>query len=75
MDETYKLCTKCGVTDDNRHIDHFIPLSKGGLHALQNLVIACGPCSQKKYDKMPHIFFEQIDLDHTKVYEEDFLDW
>lgn len=65
----------CEISDDNRHIDHYIPLAKDGLHDIQNLVIACAPCNLKKSDKMPHVFFEQIGLDYTKVYEEDFLDW
>jgi len=51
-------CFYCGceVTDDNRHIDHFIPLCKGGLHDIQNLVVACATCNMKKGDKMPEEF-------------------
>ena len=54
-------CFYCGcvVTDDNRHIDHFIPLSKGGLHDLHNLVVACATCNLKKGTKMPEEFITQ----------------
>ena len=51
---------KCAVTDNNRHIDHYIPLSKGGLHDLQNLVIACSACNLRKSAKMPEEFIETL---------------
>lgn len=35
------------------HMDHFIPLSKGGTHTADNVVPACGPCNLKKRDKDP----------------------
>lgn len=31
------------------HVDHIVPLSKGGAHALENLAISCQPCNQRKY--------------------------
>jgi len=57
-------CFYCGcvVTDYNRHIDHFIPISKGGLHDLQNLVVACATCNLKKSDKMPEEFMAEQGL-------------
>lgn len=33
--------------------DHFVPLSKGGEHCVENLVPACRSCNQEKSDKMP----------------------
>lgn len=38
------------------HLDHVIPVSKGGLHALNNLVAACPSCNLKKHTKMPWDF-------------------
>lgn len=35
------------------HEDHKIPLSKGGPHSLENLVIACAVCNHSKHDKLP----------------------
>ena len=55
-DNTECFYCGCDITDVNRHIDHFIPLSKGGLHDLQNLVVACATCNMKKGDKMPEEF-------------------
>lgn len=33
------------------HIDHKIPIAKGGTHSLDNLVLACMPCNQEKHAK------------------------
>jgi 5-methylcytosine-specific restriction endonuclease McrA len=30
------------------HIDHVVPLSAGGRHSLDNLVLACAPCNLSK---------------------------
>ena len=35
-----------------QHVDHVIPLSRGGLHVLANLRPACGPCNHYKGSKM-----------------------
>lgn len=36
-----------------RSIDHFIPLTRGGGHILENLVPACVRCNCSKNNKMP----------------------
>lgn len=47
-----KVCKYCDVECENSfHIDHVIPLSKGGLHELSNLVIACPSCNCSKGNK------------------------
>lgn len=52
-----KTCHYCGVDcEESYHVDHFIPLSRGGAHAVGNLVIACPPCNQRKSSKMPWEF-------------------
>jgi len=42
-------CAYCGGSFD--HIDHVIPLSKGGKHCLSNLRPACKKCNQEKHNK------------------------
>lgn len=45
------ITKKCG-----RHVDHLIPLSKGGLHCAENLVVSCATCNLNKHSKLPHEF-------------------
>ena len=33
---------------DNYHLDHIVPLAKGGEHAMHNLTAACGLCNSRK---------------------------
>lgn len=56
--ETQKgRCWWCGRKLDNKyHIDHRIPLAKGGADKLTNLCIACPDCNHRKYSKMPWEF-------------------
>lgn len=42
-------CAYCGGSFD--HIDHIIPISKGGYHCLSNLRPACKKCNQEKHNK------------------------
>lgn len=42
------------------HLDHYIPLSKGGLNTLDNVVWACQPCNNKKGAKLPEEFKEYM---------------
>lgn len=48
-------CYLCGrkIKDDDFHIEHRIPLSRGGVHAPFNLGIACPRCNHEKNLKMP----------------------
>lgn len=49
------LCWWCGKkVGDKYHVDHRIPLSRGGSNAPENLVISCPPCNLSKNDKLPH---------------------
>lgn len=34
-------------------IDHVVPLSKGGKHVIENIVLACKPCNSAKFNHMP----------------------
>lgn len=61
LESTEKICRYCAkdCTDDF-HVDHFLPIAKGGNHELCNLVISCPRCNLKKSDKMPSSFINQI---------------
>lgn len=47
------LCFYCSVSLGAYHVDHFIPLSRGGPNGRENLVISCARCNLSKHSKMP----------------------
>lgn len=48
-------CYYCGQkVSKTYHVDHVIPLSRGGSNGPENIVIACPGCNQRKKDKLPH---------------------
>lgn len=55
-------CAYCGHTihDDERHIDHITPLSRGGRHSADNLIPAHSYCNLRKSDTplLPFMFPE-----------------
>lgn len=56
-----KICHWCGIDcESNYHTDHYIPLSKGGKHQAENLVVSCPACNFKKSAKMPEEFIYGI---------------
>lgn len=46
-------CTYCGKTVDpsDMHMDHIVPLRRGGPHALFNMTLACAGCNVSKRDR------------------------
>ncbi len=47
-------CYHCGCSlDKTKHLDHYIPLSKGGGHIISNVVWSCASCNLKKNSKLP----------------------
>jgi 5-methylcytosine-specific restriction endonuclease McrA len=51
------LCFWCGkVVGKTYHVDHVIPLIKGGTNHPTNIVIACPTCNCSKGPKMPEVF-------------------
>lgn len=63
-----EFCVYCGVKmflktrigEPKATLDHIIPKSKGGTDALENLVLACAPCNNKKGAIMPAEWFHMI---------------
>ncbi len=48
-------CFWCGKrVGKDYHVDHVVPLSRGGSNWPENLVISCATCNLQKRDKMPH---------------------
>lgn len=47
------LCAYCGIRlFDEYHVDHIVPLSRGGSNAPDNLACACPDCNLSKSDKL-----------------------
>lgn len=47
-------CYYCGaVVGDTYHVDHIVPLSRGGTDNPDNLAISCPLCNQRKGDRTP----------------------
>jgi 5-methylcytosine-specific restriction endonuclease McrA len=44
-------CAYCLNPDADLQVEHIQPLSKGGIHAKENIVPACPPCNQRKGSK------------------------
>lgn len=57
-----RLCWYCGVklVGKDYHIDHRVPLSRGGSNAPENLCIACPTCNLSKNDKLPHEWGDRL---------------
>lgn len=50
--ESNGVCFYCKTTIDKYHIDHYMPLSKGGSNEKSNLRISCPTCNIKKGSKI-----------------------
>lgn len=47
-------CWHCGkLLTKNFHIDHLIPISRGGSNDPRNIVISCPSCNMSKSDRLP----------------------
>lgn len=47
-----RRCFYCGVKAERLTMDHVIPLSRGGRHAIGNVVPACRKCNGEKHDDL-----------------------
>jgi 5-methylcytosine-specific restriction endonuclease McrA len=52
------ICYYCGSEFSRLelHIDHVVPVSKGGHHTVYNVAKSCSHCNQSKRDKLPSEF-------------------
>lgn len=58
-------CRYCGCELGGKyHVDHFVPLSKGGSNWPENIVIACPTCNLRKATKMPDEFLALIEKEN-----------
>ncbi len=56
-----KSCYWCDAKcADGYHIDHYVPLSRGGKHEVSNLVISCPTCNLRKHAKDPLDFAQEV---------------
>ncbi len=53
LDAQRGRCWYCQKKLHKYHIEHRIPISRGGPHHLSNIVISCPPCNFSKGAKMP----------------------
>lgn len=53
-------CACCGTSiRQAKHLDHIVPLSKGGQHDKLNVQFLCPPCNMKKHSKDPVDFMRE----------------
>lgn len=53
-------CFWCDAALDRFHVDHLVPLSKGGEHEVANLVLACPTCNLRKHAMLPMDFAARL---------------
>jgi 5-methylcytosine-specific restriction endonuclease McrA len=51
-------CAYCGAGGD-LHIEHVVPISRGGGHAIGNIVPACESCNYSKRDHQPETWYRR----------------
>jgi 5-methylcytosine-specific restriction endonuclease McrA len=58
------LCPYCSIelVSTKKHLDHIIPLARGGSHTELNFQITCQPCNQRKYTKHPLDFAAEMGI-------------
>lgn len=53
-------CANCGASIKKKyHIDHRIPVAKGGSNHVSNIELLCPPCNMRKSAKLPHEFAQE----------------
>jgi 5-methylcytosine-specific restriction endonuclease McrA len=62
IEKSAKNCYWCGIDLNKRilHLDHYIPLSKGGKHTESNIVPSCAKCNMAKGSMMPDDFKRKL---------------
>lgn len=56
-----RRCAYCPapITLETAQQDHVIPVVRGGVHSIGNIVLACGPCNASKGAKIPIKWYTQ----------------
>lgn len=52
-------CCRSHFRSEEMHLDHVMPLARGGEHTDDNMQLLCQPCNQSKYSKHPVEFMQQ----------------
>lgn len=62
LQQSAKTCYWCNKSLKNtqKHIDHYVPFKKGGLHTLSNLVVSCSSCNLSKQAIDPIVFANSV---------------
>ena len=55
------------LADREVHLDHYIPLSKGGAHSITNVVWSCSSCNLQKSSTIPDT---ELPLEHVKCLQQ-----
>jgi 5-methylcytosine-specific restriction endonuclease McrA len=61
-----RVCYYCGeeTASSDKRLDHIVPLTRGGLHILENVAVACARCNMRKGNKTRDEFV----VYHNRVY-------
>ena len=60
MEQQCGLCPYCQQSiRDGYHVDHYIPLAKGGTHEPANVQLLCPACNMSKGSKLPEVFAKE----------------
>lgn len=70
IDSQNPICAYCSIelSENQIQLDHIIPLSKGGLHTIDNFAISCKSCNCSKGNKTLDEFIIYKEL-HLKLIE------
>lgn len=60
-----KICPCCNkaMNWEDKTLDHWVPISKGGLHSQSNAIVLCRSCNSRKSDMSPSEWLDKIDKD------------
>ena len=53
-------CVYCSVTLNRYHVDHIVPLIRGGSNWPSNLQLLCARCNQRKHCQKPEVFARKM---------------
>ena len=53
---------KAAFTETGYHVDHIVPLARGGLNDRTNIQLTCPNCNRRKTTKLPHEFAREMGM-------------